>query len=56
ALFELSEDGNSCVLQAAAKCICYVLNELWEIISDEKRMSLLETLMNKFLKEKYYDN
>ncbi|SCP05800.1 conserved Plasmodium protein, unknown function [Plasmodium ovale] len=53
ALFELSEDGNACVLQAAAKCICYVLNELWEIINEEKRITLLDVVINKLLRGKH---
>ncbi|GAW82605.1 hypothetical protein, conserved [Plasmodium gonderi] len=55
-LFELAEDGNACVLQAVAKCICYILNELWEMIVEDKRSALMEILINKFLKEKCYDN
>ncbi|ETB56221.1 hypothetical protein YYC_05677 [Plasmodium yoelii 17X] len=56
ALFDLCEDENSCVLQAIAKCICYVINELWEIISEEKRTKLFDILINKLLRGKSYDN
>ncbi|ETW33830.1 hypothetical protein PFAG_05572 [Plasmodium falciparum Santa Lucia] len=52
ALLDLSEDKNTYVLQATAKCICYILSELWEIISHDKRMKLIDILINKFLKEK----
>ncbi|SPJ12851.1 conserved Plasmodium protein, unknown function [Plasmodium sp. DRC-Itaito] len=52
ALLDLSEDKNTYVLQATAKCICYILSELWEIISHDKRMRLIDILINKFLKEK----
>ncbi|GAB68104.1 hypothetical protein PCYB_126690 [Plasmodium cynomolgi strain B] len=33
-----------------------VLNELWEIISEQKRSALVEVLINKLLKEKQHDN
>ncbi|CAD2111205.1 condensin-2 complex subunit G2, putative [Plasmodium vinckei] len=56
ALFDMCEDENSCVLQAIAKCICYVINELWEIISEDKRTKLFDTLINKLLRGKSYDN
>ncbi|CRH01444.1 conserved Plasmodium protein, unknown function [Plasmodium relictum] len=56
ALIELSEDKNICVRQATAKCICYILNELWEIIHDDKRIILLNILINKLLKDKYSEN
>ncbi|CRG94677.1 conserved Plasmodium protein, unknown function [Plasmodium gallinaceum] len=56
ALIELSEDKNTCVRQATAKCICYILNELWEIIHDDKRIILLDILINKSLKDKYNEN
>ncbi|KYN96073.1 hypothetical protein PGSY75_1448200 [Plasmodium gaboni] len=52
ALLDLSEDKNTYVLQATAKCICYILNELWEIFSHDKRMKLIDILISKFLKEK----
>ncbi|KJP85929.1 hypothetical protein AK88_04404 [Plasmodium fragile] len=53
---ELAEDVNACVLQAVGKCICHVLNELWEIISEQKRSALVEVLIHKLLKEKQHDN
>eukprot|EP00366_Plasmodium_knowlesi_P002894 XP_002260391.1 hypothetical protein, conserved in Plasmodium species [Plasmodium knowlesi strain H] len=56
ALLDLAEDVNACVLQAVAKCICHVLNELWEIISEQKRSALVEVLLTKLLKEKQQDN
>ncbi|EUD69444.1 hypothetical protein C922_00307 [Plasmodium inui San Antonio 1] len=56
ALLDLAEDVNACVLQAVAKCICHILNELWEIISEQKRSALVEVLINKLLRDRQYDN